>query len=177
MSGEPEVILFQRRANERMLDEIRAKDALEFGLGDTLDVKASILLAAIALLATQTAYFLDKQVSGLPHLLLVGAALLLVLATVAALLELWPRDYMAPVPESGGLNRIEELSQFYSEFEDADADFILAELTKDEIEWAIDRIGRNRKANNFKSRFLNLSFYLTLVAMGLNIATLLTRLF
>ena len=50
---------------ERLLEEINAKEDLSLRLGDALDVKASIGLAVVLFLGTQTAYFLEK---GLPRI-------------------------------------------------------------------------------------------------------------
>jgi len=164
-------------AYERLLDELNSKDDLAVRLGDTLDVKASILLAAITLLATQTAYFLDKQTPGLPHYLLVGAAVLLGMATVTAFAELWPRTYMMPVPESSGIARATELHDFYSQRESVEASTMFAEFTKNEMGWAQSRIATNQGINFVKSKCLEWSFYFTALAMLLNIATLFMRLF
>jgi hypothetical protein len=61
MATNVKATIFHERAYERLLEEINSKDDLAVRLGDTLDVKASIVLAAITLLATQTAYFLDQE--------------------------------------------------------------------------------------------------------------------
>jgi hypothetical protein len=159
------------------MDEIDLKDDLTLKLGDTLDVKASILLAAIALLATQTAYFLDKQTSRLTHDLLIFAALSLGAAMVCAFVELCPRRYMMPAPDSSGVSRAGELRDFYSQHADVGADVMFDEFTKNEIEWAQKRIAANRRINRIKSFCLEYSFYFTAVAMTLNIATLFMRLF
>jgi hypothetical protein len=169
--------MFHDKAYERLLEEINSKDDLAVRLGDTLDVKASILLAAITLLATQTAYFLDKKTPGLPHHFLIGAAILLGLATIASFAELWPRTYMMPVPESSGVARAAELHDFYSQQENVDASTMLAEFTKNEMGWARSRIATNQEINHDKSKYLECSFYCTAIAMLLNIATLFMRLF
>jgi hypothetical protein len=177
MATNSQVTIFHQMAYERLLGEIYSKDDLAVRLGDTLDVKASILLAAITLLATQTAYFLDKQAPGLAHYLLVGAVLLLGFATIAAFAELWPRTYLMPVPESSGINRATELHGFYSQHDDVDARTMIAEFTKDEMGWAQTRISTNQAINRNKSKFLEFSFYFTAIAMLFNIATLFMRLF
>lgn len=53
--------------NDRILAELSVKDDLSFKLGDTLDVKASIGMVVITFLGTQTAYLLDKHVTGISH--------------------------------------------------------------------------------------------------------------
>ncbi len=64
MSESSQVASFHGTVCERLLIEINAKDDLATKLGDALDVKASILLVVIVFLATQTAYFLEKQTQG-----------------------------------------------------------------------------------------------------------------
>ena len=168
MAANAQVAAFHEKAYERLLDELNSKDDLAVRLGDTLDVKASILLAVIALLATQTAYFLDKGVSGLPHYLLVSAAGLLGLATLASFAELWPRHCQLPVPESSGIARAGELRDFYSQHEGIESSVMLSEFTKDEIGWAQFRISKNEAINDQKSRCLEISFSLTAGAMTLD---------
>ena len=177
MAANAQVTIFHEKAYERLLKEMNSKDDLAVRLGDTLDVKASILLAAITLLATQTAYFLDKGTPRLPHYLLIGAAVLLGSATLSAFTELWPRTYLMPVPESSGISRAAELHDFYSQHEGVEAGVMLAEFTKNEMGWARERITKNQGINRIKSKCLELSFYFTAVAMLLNIATLFMRLF
>jgi hypothetical protein len=177
MSANAQVNIFHEKAYERLLEEINSKDDLAVRLGDTLDVKASILLAAITLLATQTAYFLDKGILGLPHYLLIGAAGLLGLATLAAFAELWPREYQLPVPESSGIDRAAELRDFYSQHEGVESSVMLSEFTKNQIGWAQFRILKNEGINESKSLCLQFSFYLIALAMSFNFATLFMRLF
>lgn len=158
--------------NERLLDELNAKDDLAIKLGDTLDVKASIGLVVITFLATQTAYFLDKHISGAAHNMQVGSVVCLSVALFFALVELWPRTYMLPLPESSAVSRAEELRKHYAQYADAPAAAISEHLTKDEIEWAKTRIIANQKKNHQKSRWLSISFYFTAGALILNILTL-----
>jgi hypothetical protein len=177
MASNVNVTAFQDRAYERLLQQLEGKDDLTLRLGDTLDIKASILLAAIILLATQTAYFLDKHQTGVAHYMLIGSVILLCGGTIAAFWELWPRTYMLPIPEKSGIDRATELRGFYSQHEGVEADTMIAEFTKDEMGWARSRISTNQQINHFKSKCLEWSFYLTGVAMALNIATIIMRLF
>src|ERR1700685_775000 len=111
---------------ELRLGEINAKEDLSLRIGDALDVKASIGLAVILFLATQSAYLLDK---GLPRIGItfqifsIGAT---ALAAVFSLLELWPRVYVLPEPESLIISqRIEELTNHYSTYPDAEANALM----------------------------------------------------
>lgn len=146
-------------------------------MADSLDVKASILLLVITFIATQTAYFLDKHATGYAHSLLIASGVLLGLATVAAFVELWPRTYVIPAPETSGVDRAAELRDFYAKHEGIGADSMMSEFTKNEMGWAQARIEKNEGINYTKARFLGWSFYLTALAMTLNILVLFTRLF
>ncbi len=72
-------------------DEIHAKEDLSLRLGDALDIKASIGLAVILFLATQSAYFLDKGLPRIGIAMQLFSILCIVLAAIFALAELWPR--------------------------------------------------------------------------------------
>jgi hypothetical protein len=159
---------------ERLLGEINSKEDLTLRLGDALDVKASIGLALILFLATQSAYFLDK--GDLPRIgiwMQLGSIFCIVCAASFALKELWPRRYDLPEPESNYIpKRIEQLTQHYGAYPDVAANVTEA-FTNDEIEWAKKRIAANQKKNWKKSNSLNLSFWFTLATVILNLLTLL----
>src|SRR5947209_1891883 len=122
---------------EMLLDEINAKEDLSLRLGDALDVKASIGLALILFLATQTAYFIDK--GGLSLVAVIAqlfSIVCVVLGALFALLELWPRMYVLPDPESEYVaQRIEQLTEHYSHYEETESNVSHA-LMKDQIQWA-----------------------------------------
>lgn len=160
-------------SNERLLSELNVKDDLSFKLGDTLDVKASIGMVVITFLGTQTAYLLDKHVTGASHYIQAGSVLALLLATVASIAELWPRDYLMIEPEESTASRIAELEAHYAEYDQSPADAVIDELTKNEIEWTRQRISVNQKNNGAKGKFLVLAYQSTAVAFILNAITLL----
>ena len=161
---------------ERLLQDINAKEDLSLRLGDALDVKASIGLALILFIATQTAYFLDKGISHLGITMQLFSIVSIVLAASFALAELWPRTYFLPDPESQYVaNRIEQLKAHYAPYADADS-YVTSALMEDEILWAKVRIEDDRKKNDKKSSLLNWSFCFTGVAIVLNLLTMLTLL-
>ncbi len=106
--------------NSRLLSELSVKDDLSFKLGDTLDVKASIGMVVITFLGTQTAYLLDKHVSGISHTLQAGSVIALLVATVASIVELWPRNYLMVEPEANTTSRIADLKAHFSQYGDAE---------------------------------------------------------
>ena len=158
--------------NERFLSELNAKDDLALKLGDTLDVKASIGLVVVTFLGTQTAYLLDKHVGGICHWLQSISVAFLVAATIACIVELWPRQYILIEPEGNVKDRISQLRAHYSQFPDADDSHILAQLTDDEIAWTTIRIAKNQGWNKRKSRWLEWSFYATAGSFVLNLVTI-----
>jgi|SRR5438445_5729203 len=154
-------------------EEIHAKEDLALRLGDALDVKASIGLAVILFLATQTAYFLDKGLPSLGAAMQIFSISCIVLAAVFALLELWPRTYILPEPESAVLpRRLSELKAHYSPYPNADSHIAEAFL-RDEIEWAKSRIADSQEKNRSKSKRLEVSFWCTAAAVILNLLTVL----
>ncbi len=163
---------------KHLLEEINAKEDLSLRIGDALDVKASIGLAIILFLATQTALFLEK---GLPRIgvWMQGTSILfIILAAYFAIYELWPREYTLPKPESSDISdRIKELRQHFEAHADGSTDVehnVADALLEDEIYWAKKRIADNQKKNWLKSDSLNWSFWLTIPAIALNIGTVAT---
>jgi hypothetical protein len=158
---------------ERLLGEINAKEDLSLRLGDALDVKASIGLAIILFLTTQTVSFFDKGLSGCAFWTQVLSTVCIIVGAVCAIVELWPREYILPQPESDVISRrIEELRQFYADSSDA-VNQIANAFIADEIVWTKNRIADNQKKNWAKSNALNWSFWFTSGAIILNLITLL----
>jgi hypothetical protein len=161
---------------ERLLEEINAKEDLSLRLGDALDVKASIGLALILFLATQSAYFIDKGLSHVGLWMQIASIGFVAFATFFALRELWPRTYILPEPEAIP-KRVEQLQQHFQSHADAYPDVagnVAEALLNEEIRCATKRIAANQKKNWIKSHSLNRSFWFTVPAIILNIATVLT---
>jgi hypothetical protein len=163
---------------EIRLGEINAKEDLSLRLGDALDVKASIGLALLIFLATQSAYFLDKGLSHIGKMIQTGSIICVCFAIVLALWELWPRTYVLPEPESPVVTkRIEQLTEHFRAFpkEHPDVEMSVANaLINDQMQWAKHRIEANQKKNWRKSNLLNWSFWLTIPAIALNLVTAFT---
>lgn len=154
-------------------EEIYAKEDLSLRLGDALDVKASIGLAVILFIATQSAYFLDKGLPPLGVAMQLFSVFCIVIAAISALLELWPRTYILPEPESDYIpKRIEELKEHYSPYPDVESNVANAFLS-DEIQWAKNRITDSQRKNRSKSLRLEISFWSTGAAVILNLLTVL----
>ena len=144
------------------------RDKLEMSLGDILDVKAGVLLALIAVVATLTAGLLAYsgigKISQWCELL---SLVTLVVAGVFSCLTLFPRDYVLPdLPEAYNKWQ-EELRKYYSDPVDVNT-----EMIKGFESTAFQRINYNHENNKAKSRFLFTSFAFTLVALASNVVTL-----
>ena len=158
--------------NGRLLAELTAKDDLVFRLGDTLDVKLSIVLVVITVVGAQTAYFFTKPVVGIQHTLQVCSVAFLVLATITAITGLWPRRYWMIEPEGVVETRIKELEAHYKENGEEAELPLLKQLEMDQIGWAKTRIADNRGTNFRKAWRLDAAFYATSLAIACNILTL-----
>lgn len=164
----------ERQIAERLLEEINSKEDLTLRLGDALDVKASIGLALIIFLATQTAYFLDKGLSRFGFWMQVLSIIFIAIAAFFAIYELWPRKYILPKPESDVIPaRVNQLKEHFAAYPNVQENVADA-FINDEITWATTRIADNQAKNALKSNSLNYSFWSTIPALALNIATLLT---
>lgn len=157
--------------SEIRLGEINAKEDLSLRLGDALDMKASISLAVIVFLATQSAYFFDKRLPHLAFCIQAVSVICVALAAIFAVIELWPVTYGLPAPESSRIpQRLQELREHYRPYANAEENSVNA-IIEDEIAWAIERIGANDTKNIRKSNALAWSFWFTAAAMFLNLVT------
>jgi hypothetical protein len=157
---------------ERLLTELNAKEDLTLRLGDALDVKASIGLAIILFLATQSDSFFDKCLPPWGFWVQICSVICIVGGALCAIAELWPRTYILPQPESDVISRrIAQLTEYYAANTDG-PDQVEDALIADEIMWAKNRIADNQKKNWAKSNALNWSFWFTSGAIALNLLTL-----
>lgn len=153
-------------------DDVRSRDTYELSLGDVLDVKVSILLAAITFLAGLSGGILISV--KLPLILKAGQIISLVALSVAgtlALFELWPRNYDFPdLPKSWDA-WIESLEKHYAGKE-GQADLTYRAYVEGFIERAGERIEKNHAINLTKSRLMTHCFWVTGLALAVNLLTL-----
>ena len=153
-----------------LLERISAKDALTFGLSDTLDTKASIALVVITFLGTQTAWFVtEKHVAGFWLVVQSLSALSLVVAGALALAALWPRSYDTEGAESLDV-WASQLNEFYRDDPDAEQK-VSAAIARGEIKRAKERIAKNSRLNAHKSDLIEWSFWCSSAAFALNLLT------
>jgi hypothetical protein len=146
------------------------RDRQEFALGDTLDIKTGLIMAALTFLAIESG---DLIHSGLPlcqQVLQYISVAALIFGGVLATLELWPIDYDREATPDIYLNWLEAESKGKS---GADVPSI---LTQERLEWALKRINTNLAANKRKSRFMRWSFLFVVLSFAANVSTIAIRL-
>lgn len=158
-----------------MLVEQYMKEAeYSISLGDALDMKANIWLVVITFLATQTAYFLSKDLHGCIFWGQVASALLLIIAGLLSLWELRPRDYLLFRPSSGAIQaKLEKLRHVHADSAHKD-ELIESEILNAQMVWAKQRTESNMAINDEKSALINWSFWLAAGSFVLNFVTLLS---
>lgn len=159
--------------NAEVLERLQAKDALLFGLSDTLDVKASIALVVITFLGTQSGVFLASQ-QQLPEVLRyaqLGSAVALAFAGCIALVALWPRDHDTETAEEldGWAQQLREHYKHSPDPEQAVAEA----FRSGRIQRLKERINANAKVDRLKSGLVAWSYKLSAVGLVLNMVTLL----
>lgn len=157
----------------RVLDFVKSQEDLEFSLGDTLDVKASILLVVVTFLATQSSEFLNRATILAAHwryaqMFSIG---FLIAAGFLALLELRLRKYPARMEPKKFLGWLAEVRDFYATEADPEARIIAWVYTK-EIEKSQNRFEQSNVINTRKASMLKWCFRFTLGALGVNLLTL-----
>jgi hypothetical protein len=161
-----------------LYEYVRERDNNEFALGDTLDVKTGLILAALTFLAIQCGDFIKP---GLP-IWQAGAqatsVLALIVGGVLSAWELWPRDYSREATPQTYADWIIDTDKYRIEHPETDTAPISVErLTSTRLELAKERIEMNLAINKQKSTFMFASFYCLCIAFAANIATLIMRLF
>lgn len=157
-------------------DYVRERDAREFAMGDTLDVKTSVILAVIVFLAAQSADFFKETLTPCMRVLQFLSVFGLVVAGIFAVLELLPRDYGTEGSPLSYQEWVGELKAFYAGQQNADV-LVAEHVIKGRSQRTTERIEANIAINKRKSNFLSLSFIFTAISLAANLATLAIRLF
>jgi hypothetical protein len=160
---------------QRVITEhLPAQDEITFALGDTLDIKTSIILVVIVFFATQSGMFLALSVPRHWHNLQIISVSFLVVAGLLALLELWPVEYKTRMADEQFLGWVSEIKDFYShqDVENPESKMIERIHTVD-IQRTRERLVVNSRLNAWKGWAMRWSYYTMMVAVVLNLATLL----
>ena len=161
----------------RLQEEYTIKrDEREFSVGDTLDVKTSVILAVIVFLAAQSDSFFHSTIIGWSLYLQYISVAALILAGIFAVLELWPRNYQQEDSPLKYDEWMEKLRLHYSESENVESD-VLEQAILGRTQAARERAESNIRVNNRKSALLQAAFYFTVISLSANLATLAIHLF
>jgi hypothetical protein len=149
---------------ESLRTDVRSRDEAEFSLGDTLDVKASILLIVVIFLAGITSGLLTSEGSrGHPLLLWIQllCAAFLIVSGVLIIYVIWPRTYLMEDE-----NRASKLLDYFAEYPAAEIEpSVGTQILKEDISKAVERVTHNHAINLEKSRALSYAFYTALPAL------------
>src|SRR5579863_10314787 len=104
--------------SDLIIERLSAKDELTYQRGDTLDVKASIVLVVVTFLAGQSADLLAKgNLTPYGKIAQIVAAISIALAGILVWGQLWPREYEVEAAEKFPQWK-EDLEEFYSQDSD-----------------------------------------------------------
>lgn len=148
------------------------RDKEEFALGDTLDIKTGLILAALTFLAIQSG---DLIHGGLPlgqRILQYVSVVALIVGGILSAFELWPVDYDREATPDAYANWLETEKRNQG----ISGQAVVALLTEGRFSRAMERIGTNSRANKRKSKFMRASFLFVILSFGANILTLAIRL-
>jgi hypothetical protein len=157
---------------EVLLNDYNAEAERTLSTCDAYDVKASIWLAVIIFLGTQTAYLIEQTLSPCLKWGQFLSASLLVLGGVVTLIELRPREYRRYSPSNGVIEKW--LSRLRADHagEEKSETVISNKITIRKLTWLKEMIIANKDLNEKKARLLLLAFWSTAAAATINIVTI-----
>jgi hypothetical protein len=143
------------------------RDQVEFNLGDTLDIKTGLILAALTFLAIQSGELLKPGITLFAALLLMGAGIAIALGGVFVFYVLTPRDYDREEPPLAYIAWAEELKS------KGDEDTTIAKtITTRRLNLVNERVATNLAINIKKAKAMNIAFWCTVTAFTFNLITL-----
>lgn len=157
----------------KLCEEALKEDAFELSIGDTIDMKTGIVLAAIGFVGALSGIILFVQ--NMPIILKLAQAVSILAMSVSVILAfvaLWPVAYLVETSVDELERWISELAQFYEAERDAEAK-ILEEMSREKYTRAKERITANREVNARKLLFMSWSLKTVFLASAIDIATLL----
>ena len=146
-------------------ERTRERDRFELDLGDTFDVKASIVLLILTFLGTISATMLTAdKLTTVPKLAQVPVIAATVISGIFCVACLWPKDYLFDdLPETYA-NWLADLGESDSEQ--------LQGVTSLSLELANGRITHNHALNKTKAWSLNGAFWFMALALFVELGTL-----
>jgi len=146
-------------------ERTRERDRFELDLGDTFDVKASIVLLILTFLGTISATMLTAdKLTTVPKLAQIPVIAAIVISGIFCVACLWPKDYLFDdLPETYA-NWLADLGESDSEQ--------LEGVTSLSLELANGRITHNHALNKTKAWSLNGAFWFMALALFVELGTL-----
>ncbi len=152
------------------------RDRQEFALGDTLDIKTGLILAALTFLAIQSGDFIHAGLSPYLKILQYVSVVSLIFGGIFTVVELYPRDYDRDANPAKYQAWIIEMKQYKKKYPETPP-FTAEIFTAARVKSAIQNIQTNQAINKSKTSFMIAAFVCTILAFTANIITLATRLF
>lgn len=148
------------------------RDKQQYALGDTYDIKTSIVLVGLTFLAVQSSDLLKLSQSPIEHAAAYTAILVLAIGGILTAIELWPRKYSSGANPEQWITWLLETERHYQPEGDV-AKKVLQRSREVRMEQALECIRKNQGINEKKYWFMVGSLGCAVIAFALNIATLL----
>jgi len=152
------------------------RDAREFSLGDTLDIKTSIILVVLVFLAGQTDTFFHDGLVGDARILQYVSVGAVICGGICAVFELIPRRYSVEATPTEYDTWIADLKKRHEKDANPDA-VVLERAILGRAKRAKERAETNIAVNERKSNLMTASFYFSAASLGANLITMVMRLF
>jgi len=153
---------------DELAHRILDRDRFELALGDTLDIKTSIVLVFVTLISAVVVPSLAGEANKIMQLAQLLVLALLVASTVFCVLELYPRDYFLEELPEHYVAWLTKLQTYFSLHPNADPN-LTATFSNGIVEMAKERIEKNHKLNKEKSDHLFRAFRFSVYALGIEI--------
>jgi len=148
------------------------RDKQQYALGDTYDIKTSIVLVGLTFLAVQSSDLLKLSLCPLEHAAAYIAVVVLAIGGILTAIELWPRKYRSGADPEQWIAWLLETERHYQH--DADVDKKVLQRSREvRLEQALECIRKNQRINETKYWFMIGSIGCAVIAFVVNIATLL----
>jgi hypothetical protein len=151
--------------NDFIAEKARERDHFELGLGDTFDVKASIVLLILTFLGTISATILTAdKLTLVPKLAQIPVIAFTVISGIFCVACLWPKDYLFDDLPDRYVNWLGNL-------DGSDAERLEGVVNLN-LELANGRISHNHALNKTKAWSLNGAFWSMSVALFVELAAI-----
>lgn len=151
------------------------RDRQEFALGDTLDIKTGLILAALTFLAIQSSDLIHNGLSSYCKVAQGVSVVALIIGGIFVTLELWPSDYAREANPAKYQEWLAEMEKFQQQ--NPDEPMTPEKLRAARVDSALKSVATNSAINKKKSNLMLYAFTCTMVAFAVNVITLAIRLF